>query len=337
MTVDAAHHDRAMSDPAGLVTELVTAKEHQLGRDQVHAVVAAVAGGRAKSRRLALALAGRPAVLADGRSPAPRAVANLLVALHDAGARDIPLPACARCGRQVRGFQRRGQDWYCTPCMRRDEPCAACRKDRPVASRDRAGRPRCAKCPDDDGRDPVTVIHGIVTALDPAAGRETVAGAVRRAAPRPSYQQKLAWALEKNPALLTGDGHLAPLRAIPRFIEMLHGAGVAGVVRPACGRCGRVVRIDKPMDGVRVCRTCIAHSRTEPCARCGAIREPVTRDGQGQPICASCFVTAPENLETCTCRRTDRCAEPGTGKRAEVAARWLVTQRDSWKPVALIG
>jgi hypothetical protein len=90
VTVDAAHHDRAMSDPAGLVTELVTAKEHQLGRDQVHAVVAAVAGGRAKSRRLALALAGRPAVLADGRSPAPRAVANLLVALHDAGARDIP-------------------------------------------------------------------------------------------------------------------------------------------------------------------------------------------------------------------------------------------------------
>ena len=147
----------------------------------------------------------------------------------------------------------------------------------------------------------------------------------------------VSWALEKNPALLTGDGHLAPLRAIPRFIEMLHGAGVAGVVRPACGRCGRVVRIDKPMDGVRVCRTCIAHSRTEPCARCGAIREPVTRDGQGQPICASCFVTAPENLETCTCRRTDRCAEPGTGKRAEVAARWLVTQRDSWKPVALIG
>ena len=37
------------------------------------------------------------------------------------------------------------------------------------------------------------------------------------------------------------------------------------------------------------------------------------------------------------CRRTGRCAEPGTGKRAEVAACWLVTQRDSWKPVALIG
>jgi hypothetical protein len=307
VTVDAAHHDRAVSDPAGLITDLVTAKEHQLGRDQVHAVVAAVAGGRAKSRRLALAVAGRPAVLADGRSPAPRAVANMLVALHDAGARGIPLPACAQCGRRVRGFQRRGQDWYCTPCTRRGEPCAACGKDRPVASRDRAGRPRCAKCPDDDGRDPVTVIHGIITALDPGAGRETVARVVRQAAPRPSYQQKLAWALEENPALLTGDGQLAPLRAIPRFIEMLHDAGVAGVVRPACGRCGRVVRIDKPLDGVRVCRTCIAHSRTEPCARCGAIREPVTRDGQGRPICANCFIIAPENQETCTgCGRVRR-------------------------------
>jgi len=307
VTVDTAHHDRAVSDPAGLITDLVMAADPGLGRGQVQAVVAAVAGGRAKSRRLALALAGRPAVLADGRSPAPRAVANLLVALHDAGARDTPLPACARCGRQVRGFQRHGQDWYCSPCTRHGEPCAACGKDRPVSSRDRAGRPRCAKCPDGDGRDPVTVIHGIVAVLDPGAGRETVADAVRRSAPRPSYQQKLAWALEENPALLTGDGHLAPLRAIPRFIEMLDGAGVAGVVRPACGRCGRVVRIDKPLGGVRVCRSCIARSRAEQCARCGAVRDPVTRDRQGRPLCANCFVTAPENLETCTgCGRVRR-------------------------------
>ena len=113
------------------------------------------------------------------------------------------------------------------------------------------------------------MIHGIVVALDPGTGRETVADAVRRCAPRPSYQQKLAWALEENPALLTGDGHLAPLRAIPRFAEMLHDAGVAGAVRPSCGRCGRVVRIDKPLDGVRVCRNCIARSRAEPCGPAG--------------------------------------------------------------------
>jgi len=157
----------------------------------------------------------------------------------------------------------------------------------------------------------VAVIHGIVAALDPDADRDTVASAVRRAAPRPSYQQKLAWVLEDQPDLLTGKGYLAPLRAIPRFIGLLHDAGVAGVVRPACGRCHRVVRIDKPLDGVRVCRACIARSRAERCARCGASREPVTRDEQGRPVCANCFVTDPANLETCT----------GCGRRRRVERR----------------
>jgi hypothetical protein len=219
-------------------------------------------------------LAGRPEALADSRSPAPRAVVDLLVPLHDAGSQETSLPACAQCGWKVRGFQRADQDWYCSSRVRpHDEPCAACGENRTVASRDRAGRPRCAKCPDDDGRDPVAVIHGLISALDPPAGRDTVADAVRQAAPRPSYQQKLASALEENPALLTGDGHLAPLRAIPRFIEIaprrrrrrgrppdLRALWPRGAHRQVAGR--------RP----GVCRTCIAHSRTEPCARCGAAR-----------------------------------------------------------------
>jgi len=299
---------RAVSDPAGLITDLVTAADPRLAPGQVRAVIAAVAGGRAKSRRLAAALAGRPAVLADGRSPAPRAVAELLVALRAAGAQAISPPCCAGCGKELRSFQRRGQDWYCASCGQAGaEPCAACGKARPVFARDRAGQPRCAKCPDAGSGDPVAVICAIIAGLDPDVSAGTVAAAVRQAAPRPAYQQKLAWALEGHPALLTGEGHLAPLRAIPRFIEALHAAGVAGVVRPACGRCGRLVRIDKPLDGVRVCRACIARSRREQCARCGASREPVTRDDQGNPVCANCFITDPANLETCTsCGRRRR-------------------------------
>lgn len=42
----------------------------------------------------------------------------------------------------------------------------------------------------------------------------------------------------------------------------------------------RVVRIDKPLDGQRVCRNCIAKSRIEECVRCGARREPGTRDAE---------------------------------------------------------
>jgi hypothetical protein len=61
VTAGTAHRDRAVSDPAGLITDLVIAAGPGLGAGQVQAVVSAVAGGRAKSRRLALALAGRPA------------------------------------------------------------------------------------------------------------------------------------------------------------------------------------------------------------------------------------------------------------------------------------
>jgi hypothetical protein len=303
--------DRVISDPVGLITDLIAAVECRLTREQIRAVAAEVAGGRAKSRRLASALAGRPAVLADGRSPAPRAVGDLLVALREAGAQTVSPPCCARCGKQLRTFQRRGQDWHCAACGPPGEPCAACGKTRPVSCRDRAGQPRCATCPQEDGRDPVTVIHGIIAELDPVVSRDAVADAVRRAAPRPSYQQKLAWALEDNAGLLTGEGHLAPLRAIPRLVEELHAGGVAGIVRPSCPGCHRVVRIDKPLDGVRVCRMCIARSRIQQCARCGARREPVTRDEAGRPLCANCFIADPANLETCI----------GCGRRRPVERR----------------
>jgi hypothetical protein len=70
-------------------------------------------------------------------------------------------------------------------------------------------------------------------------------------------------------------------------------------------------RIDKPLNGVRVCRTCKAHSRIEECSRCRARREPVTRDRNGGPICANCFITDPANLETCI----------GCGRRRSVGRR----------------
>jgi hypothetical protein len=200
-------------------------------------VATAVAGGRAKSRRQAAALAERPGVLADGRSPAARAIGDLLLALRQAGATAVCPPLCAECGKQLRSFQRRSQHWYCAACGPRPQSCAVCGNTRVVASRDRAGKPRCQRCPDTDDRDPIAVIHTLIAALDPRTAPETVAAAVRRSAPRSSYQQKLAWALETHPALLTGQGHLAPLRAIPRLLELLHAAGVAGIVRPTCPGC----------------------------------------------------------------------------------------------------
>ena len=297
--------------PIGLITDLVAAAEPHLALDRISSVVVAVAGGRAKSRRLAAALAARPGVLLDGRSPAPRVVGELLRALRAAGATAISPPSCATCGKALRTFTRRGEHWYCDPCEQRRAPCAGCGKTKRVKVVDRDGQPRCAQCSDVDDRDPISVIHAVVAELDPRVDRDTITDLVDKSCRQRAYQLKLAWAIESDPALLTGDGHRAPLRVIPRFVEHLHAAGVVGIVLPACPGCHRIVRIDKPLNGVRVCRTCIAHSRIEECSRCQSRREPVTRDPHDRSICANCFITDPANLETCT----------GCGRRRSVSRR----------------
>ena len=133
----------AVADPAGVTVDLVCRAEPALGRAVVAAAVAGVAGGRAKRRKLAQALVARPAVLTDGRSPAPRVIGDLLIALRKAGATVISPPACAGCGKELRTMQRRGQDWYCAVCGPRRERCGACGNTRPVTFRDREGQPRC--------------------------------------------------------------------------------------------------------------------------------------------------------------------------------------------------
>ncbi|WP_405499713.1 site-specific integrase [Streptomyces niveus] len=308
----ADHLDRAVADPIGLITDLVADAEKALDADTIRVVVTAVVGGRAKSRHLAKALAMRPAVLTDGRSPAPRAVGDLLIELRKAGASTIAAPVCAECGKQLRTLQRKGQDWFCSVCGQETAEYTTCGNVRRVGFRDRKGLPRCKMCPDIDDRDPVTVVHELITTIASGADRDAIAEALRRTAPqRPAYRQRLVWALEENPRLLTGEGHLAPHRAILKFIDLLHEAGVAGIVRPACPRCRRVVRIDKPLDGQRVCRNCIAKSRIEECVRCGAQREPAIRDAQGRPLCPNCLVTDPANVEVCV----------GCGKRRRVQNR----------------
>jgi hypothetical protein len=64
----------AVADPAGVIVDLVCRADPALDRAVVAAAVSGVAGGRAKQRKLAQALAARPAVLTDGRSPAPRVI-----------------------------------------------------------------------------------------------------------------------------------------------------------------------------------------------------------------------------------------------------------------------
>jgi len=289
----------ALEDPVGVIVGLVAGREPALGRSVIARVAEDVAGGRAKRRRLAQALLDNPGVLADGRSPAPRAVADLLISLRKAGAVNISPPACAECGKQLRSYQRRGEDWYCSSCGPVREPCSACGRLRRVTCRDRDGKPRCSRCPPGDG-DPAALVTEIVTSADPSLAAGTVTSAVMAAAPRAGQRRQLAWTLQDRPGLLTGDGAEAPVPAVLRLIDQLCDAGAQAVVHPACPGCGRVMHLHRPIGGKWLCRTCTARSRAQPCSRCGAVREAATRDEHGRPLCPNCLSTDPVNQEECS-------------------------------------
>jgi hypothetical protein len=288
-----------IADPIGVVVDQVLRCEPGLERSAVVGVVEAVAGGRAKRRRLAQALLDRPAVLVDGRSPAPRGIGDLLIALNNAGATGISEPMCAGCSKQLRALQRRGEDWYCAVCGPRREPCAVCGVSRPVFLRDRAGRPRCSSCPPHDGQDLTALIVELVADVDASLSRDVIVAAVETAVPRAGRRYRLAWALQERPALLTGAGAEASDPAVLRLIDQLIDAGASAIVHPVCPGCSRIIHLHRPIGGKWLCRSCTAKSRAQPCARCGSVREAATRDEQGQPVCPSCLVTDPINQEVC--------------------------------------
>ena len=307
MTSDVA--GQAPPDPIGAITRLVAEAEPALAAGLIQDIVIGVAGGRAKRRRLAQALVQRPAVLRDGRSPAPRAVGDLLIALRRAGAPAVSPPCCAECGKQLRTLQRRGQDWYCAVCAVRPGTCSACGKNKVISTRDRQGRPCCEQCRDPDDRDPLLVLTSVVQALDPSLSAQVIASAAGQVFARANQLRRLAWVVEDQPGLLTGDGAQAPVPGVLRLIDCLCDAGAEKITRPACPRCHRVTRLAKRHDGQWVCRGCVARTRAVPCSRCGSAREPAARDADGGPLCPNCLVNDPANLEDCVaCGRRSRVA-----------------------------
>ncbi len=300
-----------LADPVGTIVGLVTAAGPGLDEATVRRIAERAGGGRAKRRRLAAALAGNPSVLTTGRSPAPRAVGDLLLALRAGGAAGISPPRCAGCGREVTSMQRRSGHWYCSPCFDRPQACAGCGSQRQVASRDRQGRPRCCQCPDQDGRDPRDVLTEIITSTDQGLPADAVTAALEATVVKAAHLQKLAWALQDAPGLLAGDGAKAPFPMVLRLIDALCAAGASRIQRPACPGCGRVVTLSKLRSGLRICRACCARARAVPCGKCGTAREPAARDAQGRPVCPHCLSTDPANLEQCA-----RC-----GRRRPVSTR----------------
>lgn len=96
-----------------------------------------------------------------------------------------------------------------------------------------------------------------------------------------------------------------------RLIGSLRGAGASGIVAPQCPSCGRVIALHRRISGRWCCRNCVARSRFEPCARCGAVQQVAIRDEHGQPLCPHCLISDPANLEICA----------GCGRPRPVSAR----------------
>jgi hypothetical protein len=319
--------EQALIDPIGVVVDLVGTVDTGLTADAVAAVVTAVAGGRAKRRRLAAALLDNPSILTTGRSPAPSAVGDLLLALRRGGAAaGISAPYCAGCGRTLTSIQRRGEDWYCSACFTRPEPCASCGHPRYVASRDRQGQPRCGQCPDEDSRDPLVALVTAIRAVDASLPAATVTEVVQRTVSKPGHWLRLAWIIEDNSALLTGDGCQAPVPALLRLIDALRAAGAAGVVRPACPLCRRVMALSKKKDGQRICRACSARDRAvRPVggAHAHSASPSAGRAGNAGPV-ASTVDAAPRygrGRSTRRCAGRAPCPIPASGAAAHRAAR----------------
>ena len=303
--------DEVVAGPVAVIVRLVAEVERGLTVGQIAGVVIAVAGGRATRRRLAQSLKDNPQVLRTGRPPAILSAARLLLALRKEGAAGVSAPRCGGCMRELRYVRSQGGGgWGCSPCLEQVHACAGCGEQRRAVTLDRHGQRRCQNCPDTGG-DPLEELAQLVTALDPGLSRETITATLQQATSRPAGQRRLAWAIVARPDLLTGAGADAPAPAVLRFINGLVAAGAAKVVKPACPRCTEVKALSKLLDGQRVCRNCFARSAAVACARCGAVREPATRDADGNPLCPNCLISDPVNLEECA----------GCGRRSKVAVR----------------
>jgi hypothetical protein len=134
------------ADRRQLILDAVAAADPTLPAKSVAAAVDAVLTHPAVARELAAALAADPAALTCG---APPVAGRLVEALRAAGSR-LATPTCTVCARTGQALTRSPAGGVCARCRRRQlaRACARCGVVKPVAGRDQAQRPVCARCAD---------------------------------------------------------------------------------------------------------------------------------------------------------------------------------------------
>lgn len=108
------------------------------------------------------------------------------------------------------------------------------------------------------------IVAHVQTVL-PAAGGEVARAAVGAAATGARGMAALRDHLERHPDTLTvGHPDVAPVMC--KFIRALADAGT-GAVLPVCSRCHQPAkRLPKPIDGGRICSSCVDRENAEPCS-----------------------------------------------------------------------
>jgi hypothetical protein len=299
--------ERVLTDPVGVIVDIVGRVELTLGSAVIADVAEQVARSRAGRRQLAGALSDDPTLLTSGRTAGPPLVDRLIRALSEHGAIAVVQPCCATCGKTPKTICHRAADGLriCTTChnrvsgVRGRSPCAVCGRVLIPRDYDRQGRPRCGQCRPDSGVDHIEVICDQIMALDPDADRallrELVTGTILQRARR----RQVAWDLEDRPELLTGDA-AEGAQVIRRLVTVLAEHGVRGVVVPRCPFCRKISPLTALVDGTPCCAGCQHKARAAPCARCSITRPIATRALDGRPLCGTCAAREPYNQETCS-------------------------------------
>ncbi|KOV84627.1 hypothetical protein ADL03_15125 [Nocardia sp. NRRL S-836] len=300
-----------MTDPHEVVAEIVAAADPGLDPAVIEEVVRGITVHKPRMRKLAHALHDDPGLLVSGRPEGPKLVAVLIGALLAVGSTRVTRPRCAHCGKQnsLNSLATGTKERICGYCaiLQREAVCGSCGRKAAVAYRDRCGRPLCQVCPPGDGDgDPVDSITAQLDRLDTGLDGDRLAELITATVPMPAQRQHLAWALEENPAPLTGEG----ARGTPRLLALLDclvEQGARGVTIPSCLSCGKRRRLKFQLDGLRCCRNCYERARTEPCGHCGVAKRIATRGLDGQAVCHTCVRRDPLNFQRCS-----RCGRQAT-------------------------
>jgi hypothetical protein len=230
-----------LTDPMAVIVDAVATVEPALDPVLVESLIGTVIPHRPRQRDLARALTEDPDLLVSGRPVAPRTLEKLTRALRQHGATVVVEPRCGRCGKPNPLPSWHNQVRVCAACSAvlraesRREPCSGCGRIRVVRQRDRDSRPRCQACPVEIDRDPVTALVAIVRGFEPALSPQTIGEAVTAAAATAYEQQRLVWALQDQPGLLTDGGQGS--RRLRALIDELQARGARTIAAPRCPFC----------------------------------------------------------------------------------------------------